>query len=496
MNPITPLPGSIRSPFERILAWILAWILLPVIFFAIEIAPKDTPAWVFALLGIAFFWLLKSRSNPFTSLSPRKFLLLIVGLFLILRLLWIFSVSTLPVSDFASYNVLAADIAKLKPLTGLDWRILNVPAWGYPVVLGLWYALVGNSLLMAKLLNILLGMAALLVFYKFSLYFGEENGRIATFFFAIWPAQVLYTGVLASEHLGMFTLLSAMLFINMAVYGSKKRIWLSALAGVFAGFTYITRSGLAYFVPAAVLYILLLSMSFKWKMAHIGLFVSAFFLTYGAYLVGMKTVYGVVPITNSLNTLLSGTNFESSGGWNKEDAQDFLSFNTVQESNAFVKQVAMRRIFNDPAQFLLLASRKVMRMWGDDQYGFLWSTMNLAVPTPIAKAIKPVVNTYLLAISQYFLVFILIFSFIGCLGIGLKRVSNPSNLWLLSLLLLAILFHTVFEAQPRYHFPFSPLFFLLAAQGLSGISFNFKPAQGFQSPPLSTPQEEPLEAPK
>jgi hypothetical protein len=465
-----PFIESIGPVLERNLAWILAWILLPVTFYAIEIAPKDYPAWIFALVGLVFIWLYKSRYNPLMSLSTRKYLVLLIVLFISLRIIWIYYVPSTPFSDFAFYNNLAGRIAEFKPLTGIGWRGLNTYAWGYPVFLGLWYALVGNGLLQAKLLNILLGLAALIIFFKFATYFGEKIGRIAAFFFAIWPAQVMYTSVLGSEHLGMLAMLAAMLSLNKALFGVKHKIWYSALAGFFASLAYITRTGLLSLVLVSVLYILLFPLNFKQKIVHLAFFTSAIIITFGVFLFTLKTTYHVVPIANNLSTLLSGTNFESTGGWNLKDGKDYLKFNSVEEANAYAMKIARRRIINHPDQFILLINRKIPKMWGDERYGFQWSMMELASQPPVESFTT--MNTFLEGFSQYYYVFILVFNLVGCVRIGLKKYSNVGNVWLLSFILLAILFHAVFEAQPRYHFPFTPFFFLLAAQGISGISLS------------------------
>ncbi len=109
-------------------------------------------------------------------------------------------------------------------------------------------------------------------------------------------------------------------------------------------------------------------------------------------------------------------------------------------------------------------------MWGDAGYGYSWSTMELPSRPPF-KSFKNL-KIYLEAAPQYFHIFILVLSILGCIRIGVNQYSNPLNLFLIASLLIAILFHAVFEVQARYHMPYSPIFFLLAAIGLLGVTFK------------------------
>jgi 4-amino-4-deoxy-L-arabinose transferase-like glycosyltransferase len=473
MNSIKAMRFSLENfgaILERGIAWIVAWILLPVTFYALDIAPKDYPAWVFALVGIGLIWLLKSRCNPLMTISSRRFFPLIIVLFVVLRVVWIYYIPTVPFSDFATYNNLAGILSKFKPFTHLDWRSLNETAWGYPVFLSLWFAIVGNDLLLAKLLNILLGVATLIVFYQFALFFGERVGRVATFFFVIWPAQIMYTSVLASEHLGMFALLSALLFIKKASYDERKCIWYSALAGLFTGIAYVTRTALVYLIIVAILYILLTPLYFRQKIAHLILITSTFIITLLGFITYMKTIYHVMPIAKSLATLVVGTNFDSTGGWNEKDIREFSKFNSVQEANAYAIKIAKRRIFNNPDKFFLLVTRKILKLWGDEQYGFEWSTIKLA-HKPSFNSVK-IVFIYLRSVSQYFHVFILVFSIIGFVCIGLYKYKDPGILLLLLPILSSVLLHILSGTQARYHFPLAPILFVIAALGITGISLN------------------------
>jgi len=375
---------------------------------------------------------------------------------------------TIPISDYEYYYRLAGRIAEFRPLTDLDWRSLNMSTWGYPVFLGLWFALFTQSLLLAKAINILFGVAAIFVFYRLSLFFGQAIGRVATLFFAIWPAQILYTSVLGSEHLGLLAALCAIWFVFQALTESNRSKWFSALAGLFFGMTYLTRTGLFLLVPVSIITILFHPLTGKQKAANLGILIITFIATIGGFYGSIKAVYGVLPVSNNLSTLLSGTNFESTGGWNIQDSEDFLRFDTVEQANAYAWIIAKNRIVSDPGKFVSLMLRKAPKMWADAGYGYTWSTSALPFRPPF-KSFKKI-KIYLEAAPQYFHIFILVLTILGCIRICVGRYANPFTLFLMGSLLAAILFHTVFEVQPRYHMPYSFIFFLLAAIGLMGIS--------------------------
>ncbi len=311
-------PPRLLGRIESALALSLAVILVPISLFAIEIVPKDYSAWLFSLISFVTIWFLRSQKDDLTGLSQRSFLLLIGLLFAAVRIAWVLIMPTIPISDYEFYYRLAGRIADFKPLTDLDWRSLNMSTWGYPVFLGLWFALITQSLLLAKMINILLGIAALFVFYRLSQFFGETIGRAATIFFAIWPAQILYTSVLGSEHLALLTILCAIWFLFKALYESNHNKWFSALAGIFFGMTYLTRTGLFLLLPVAVIMILLYPLKVKDKVVYLSILMIAFAVAIGIFYGSIKAIYGVLPISSNLSTLLSGTNFESTGGWNIE----------------------------------------------------------------------------------------------------------------------------------------------------------------------------------
>lgn len=122
-------------------------------------------------------------------------------------------------------------------------------------------ALLGPSVLTAKLLNVGVGTVSLLLIYNLGKTLsGEAAGRLAAILFALWPSQLFLTSVLASEHLGLLAALAAQCILVAAINTPNPR-WTSLVAsGVLMAVSSIVRSALlVLFIAAALTVVLVLS---------------------------------------------------------------------------------------------------------------------------------------------------------------------------------------------------------------------------------------------
>lgn len=183
--------------------------------------------------GVAFWWLAAA---------------LVAGA--ALRVGWMASIDTQPVTDFDWYFTRAAEIAR-----GLGYQVDGQPTayWpaGYPALLGAWLAALGPSVTAAKALNILLSLAAIpLVFWIAERLLKSERSAIAAgWMAALFPPFVAYSNILASEPLYIALTLLGCLWMLRA--GPRRRLWLAA--GLAFGVAALVRP------QAAVLPLLLLA---------------------------------------------------------------------------------------------------------------------------------------------------------------------------------------------------------------------------------------------
>lgn len=184
-----------------------------------------------------------------------------------LRLLWIYSVNTQPISDFKHYHDLALSIlqeGKYELPEGMDYLKAETPYIkptehypsafrppGYPLFLTAIYA-VWPNILAAKLANVALSIVWMLAMFALGKKFvGERTGLWAAFFTAVFPFAISYTSVLSAEIISV-TLVMTILWVHAYKPGP---LWLrSLLLGLAAGFLALVKP---YFIAFPVLYFLL-----------------------------------------------------------------------------------------------------------------------------------------------------------------------------------------------------------------------------------------------
>src|SRR5688572_18807224 len=198
------------SPILRVLSALLFAALIAAVLVPSQWAIKNRP-WYDYIYPIALWGaVLLFAISPGILRRPRSdkaFLAIILLLFLLSRLAWVLLVPTLPFSDFDEYNRWAAIFGQFQPIQGDMFRLsinLVMQPWLYPISLGILYDVFGRHLIVAELSNIVAGtITLLLIFLLARQLFGSKVGRLSAMLFLLWPNQLMYTSVLASEHLAL-----------------------------------------------------------------------------------------------------------------------------------------------------------------------------------------------------------------------------------------------------------------------------------------------------
>jgi hypothetical protein len=150
--------------------------------------------------------------HPGLRLSGKQYLRVVLGLAFILRLLWIILYNVRQTSDYGWY------LDRALSISAGDGYILNgapTAYWpiGYPAFLGAVFFILGNSLFLAKLLNVILATVTIYFVYKITQWItkSEEVSRITALLLAIYPNQIAYCSIFASEIPFVF-------FLTLAIY--------------------------------------------------------------------------------------------------------------------------------------------------------------------------------------------------------------------------------------------------------------------------------------
>ncbi|MCM2266172.1 MAG: methyltransferase domain-containing protein [Elusimicrobiales bacterium] len=166
----------------------------------------------------------------------RNFLFFWLGLAALLRLAWVLKTGTGGLSpDAYDWLNTAWRIASGEGFGG-SWR----PP-GYAFYLAGVFAVFGKSVMAAKLLNVLLGTATVLLAYLAAgRLFDGRTARITAALMSFYPYFIAYTGDLLSETFLTFILSAAVYALARA--GERASLPNLAAAGVVMGFTALTKS--------------------------------------------------------------------------------------------------------------------------------------------------------------------------------------------------------------------------------------------------------------
>lgn len=461
------LENSISARFEYLLRTALKPLSLFVACVAAIRAWQMQLPWYAYLIAIVFIalFLHLARRLAVKRLPHVQFLLLASALFLASRLIWINLVPTKPDNDFLVYHQLAENILGAKSMQAIyqDQWLMRLYSPGYPAVLAISYALFGASIQTAKYANVLLGLASVLLLYgaanRFS---GAQTAHLAAFLFVLWPAQLSFTSVLASEHLAVCLVLAGLFVLPVAEGQLNTRSILRLIAaGIFFSLGFAARTTGAFVILAVVITLLLAPINFKVKALSLIIFLSAAIGAFLLYREAIRSRISVYPTSTSAFSLMVGTNIDAAGRWNENDLRQYSAFERFEDAVDFAWTESLRRITSNPAGILQLMLQKAVRLWWGEDYSAYWSTANMYMshfqgdPDALREAIR--------SISQIFYLSTWILAAAGSFFLTAHQ-GGQLNVLLMTIL-GSTLAHMLLEVQDRYHYTLMPLVFILVAAG-------------------------------
>jgi hypothetical protein len=280
---------------------------------------------------------------------------LAVGLLAVLatRLIDVALVPAPLVSDFLNYHQLGVEISQHGPMLGA------VPT-GYPMALGVVYAIFGQQPVYGQLLNCLIALAtAALVYDTTRRLWDGGAARWALWLFALAPAQILMTGVLASEApYGLLLMFALWLALRI---GSRRLAVAIAIGVVLAASNYV-RATTPALIPAFAVLPFLTAVRLRTAVTWAALVVVGFLVVQTPLVIYNEQTKGELSISAVTCgpgwSLLVGTDPARTGRYNPDL---FAVVGLKQCSPEFDRragQIAMQRLRAKPLQFLELAVKK------------------------------------------------------------------------------------------------------------------------------------------
>lgn len=454
---------------DRILVYVTGYLLLISSVLAIQNCNDIPRYWifVFGFIGYCLYYNISTIDYIIQRGSTRSFLISSLFVIILLRLIWIIEIPTIPYSDFAVYNNFAISIAKQFPA-----HILSINCgergFGYCFALGIIYKIFGINLFIAKLLNVLFSALTGILLYMITRHlFDERVSRITTVLFSIWPAQIMYNSVLASEH--MFILV---IFLGIAMISGVTKVKLDNkyvnvfLAGIIFGLAYTIRFLSLVIVATGLMALLFVrEEAFKRRIRLAFCLISGFAIVW-TFMTIISAIVNIPcdPSTGVQHSLLVGTNYEYKGMWNPVDSQIWNDY-SPNDAKKIAFKTGLSRITENPKGFIKLLFEKFDVMWGDESFGAYWSTF--AMDSTRSPSLTMQDQLLLFAVSQFYYFGVLFFSLLGCHKLRNTEL-NLGIRFLLMIFLTVVLLHSFLEVQPRYHYPWEVIFLILGGYGIVG----------------------------
>jgi 4-amino-4-deoxy-L-arabinose transferase-like glycosyltransferase len=398
----------------------------------------------------------------------KAFAIVLLGAFVV-RVVWLLVAQPTPVSDWHAYRQLAADLIDHRQFGYPERTSFYLPA--HPFHLAVW-TLISRSALWLGLSSVVLSTVSVGLIHAIGvrIYANRRTAVIASALFAFLPLFVLFSPVLATEHLFIVFMLSALL--GLVHLGTRNTV-LATLVGVFAGLAILTRGEAVFYVPALVLFV--------WLGAGLPRAKERLRMT---LLIGLGIVVIIGPwyVRNSFlaspDTGLSagaGINFyfahNDSGlyGWYPEGSP--LEGHNTEEANRLGWELGFAYLREDPAHLLRDVGYGTVELLKTPEYALFWSTRGLEAGgdalDPASFIEKEVPFGWLLeaALAVPFLLVL------GAAALLAYRTWSRQIVWLILPLIAStwILRTVIYWAKPRYGYFLSVMLVFIAAIAVAAI---------------------------
>ena len=398
----------------------------------------------------------------------KAFVVVLLGAF-VFRVAWLLVAQPTPVSDWHAYRQLAADLIDHRQFGYPERSSFYLPA--HPFHLALW-TLFSRSALWLGLSSVVLSTISVALIHAIGIriYTSRRTAVIAAALFAFLPLFVLFGPVLATEHLFIVFMLSALLGL---VHLEAGRGVIATVVGVFAGLAILTRGEAVFYVPALVLFVWLGSgIPGAKKRLQMTLLIG----------LGILIIIGPWYVRNSFlaspDTGLSagaGINFyfahNDSGlyGWYPEGSP--LEGHNTEEANRLGWELGFAYLREDPAHLLRDVGYGTVELLKTPEYALFWSTRGLEAGgdalDPRSFTEKDVPFGWLLE-AALAVPFLLVLAAAALLA---YRTWSRQIVWLILPLIAStwILRTVIYWAKPRYGYFLSVMLVFVAAIAVAAI---------------------------
>lgn len=379
---------------------------------------------------------------------------------LILRLTWSFFIPVHPVSDSVMYDVFAQSISQGNGYAYPDGQLTAYWPVGTSAIYAALYSIFGHTYTAIVGFNIIIGLLTTgLIMLLGEHWLNKRSAFYAGVLYALWPSQIQFSTVLASELIFNCFILFGLFFWSKFV--SKNYITLILSATFFAFACYVRP--IALLIPPIQIAINLLKNRSILKATKsticIGIVMTIIIAPWS--LRNYHAFYDFILIsTNGSPVLWMGNNPDSTGEYMPLPELTFKS--EVDRSNYF-KQKAIEHIKDEPALFLKRCLKRLVDYYKSETIGVHWNI------TGIKKTLG---EKWLLPLkiqsTAYWSLMILLsifgaYYYIKDSTSDKKYLENP----MFALIIYFTSIHMIIASGDRYHFPIIPFLAIFSGYYLS-----------------------------
>lgn len=424
------------------------------------------------------------------KLSIRNTLILIIGLAFIIRFLWILLIPTVPFSDFKLMYECAQNVQQGDFSCFHNYEYFARFAHDTMTVLyfSLFYNLTDNPLFLVKFFNVIFSTLSVYYMYKIvAQIYNKQLGLLAAFLLAIFPPFIMYNSQTMSENLAIpFYLISVyyfVLYINnkdaFHRYGTKYLCFCGFALSMANMFRMV---GLVFLI-AYIMYFIIYK-GIKRSVSRVSIILAAYVIP--MYLISSLLVFnGITEIhlwnskEPSWTSVLKGTNFDSIGHWNEEDAKIPDIYNHDPDKITLAsKQIIKERLLNAPPEklFTFYLAKFGSEWIYPEMSAYYWTVPVVSESNSLSPLLVNKFQTEILIATMLFYFFLLFFSILSMM----RNKGQPEERNFFVILFFGfVMLLLITEAQARYAFIISWIFIILAIGGLKGLlDTNFKVQHG------------------
>lgn len=479
---------SIKYGFNTFLRVALKILLLVIVCGSIFYIKDEKPE--FTLLSISLFiGSLILIFGTYYSLKNNKNIYVIIGVILIvaltLRVLWFYNIDSIPVGDFNRMFICAGEF--LEGATYMFKDTAYMARFPHMSITVLYFSMIrklfSNPLVAIRIINIIFSMinVVLLYFLAKEVFKDKDKSIWVLLIAALYPPMISYNNVYCSENLAIPLLLFSILaFLKAFNYkDSNYKILLILLSGIFLGLTHLFRPiGYVMIIAYTMFIFVYFNEKVKRKIIMDAVILVAFMFP---VLMVSNTLLNLDITENHLwrgteppsISMLKGSNIESGGRWNEEDADLFDKYDRDYEKvDEAAKEIIKDRLTSTSPKdlFEFYASKYINQWYAGDFGGLYWSEDGLDEDYNKDEYLDMLGKSQgkmLVRVSeegefyvQVFFIAVLVLTYIG-----LYRNKNHNNysIYLFYIMFCGISLQCLItESQDRYTYPFSWIFILLS----------------------------------